>query len=171
MNDDDEIIEDEDESPPIQNDDGFASALLDASANFDLSLKTKFKPTEYTALRTIGAFIMRGLSLEESCILARVDKEKLDAIRKLNEDVDRFIVFKQIAYKAALLDTLSASATSGRQAKSAGYLLEKKYPKEFDPKKGDDDVRDKDVVERAIEYVRQTSERHPLVKRLPAPQK
>lgn len=156
-------------SPEI--DSVFDDALSDASINFDSSLKAKFTEAEYKKLRTIGAFIMRGLSLPESCILARVIPGKLDEIMAANEDVRSFIIFKQIAYKAQLLNTLSASATVGRQAKSAGYLLEKKYPKEFDIKKGDDDVREPDVIERAIRFVRENSERDPLVRQVYLPQK
>ena len=153
-------------TPTSPDDDTFVDALSDAAFNFDSSLKAKFSEVEYKKLRTIGAFIMRGLSIEESCVLARVSKSKLDVLTEANEDVRSFIIFKQIAYKAELLNTLSASATQGRQAKTAGYLLEKKYPREFDVKKGDDDVRQPDVVERAIAYVRANSDSVPLVKRL-----
>lgn len=162
-------MDDEQDLPvPNDTDSTFVDALSDASLNFDSSLKAKFSETEYKKLRTIGAFIMRGLSIEESCVLARVNKSNLDSLMETNDDVKNFVIFKQIAYKAQLLNTLSASATTGRQAKSAGYLLEKKYPKEFDIKKGDDSVRQPDVVERAIAFVRANSEVTPLVKRLKA---
>lgn len=148
---------------PADTDSVFDDALSDAAFNFDSSLKVKLSDVEYKKLRTIGAFIMRGLSLEESCVLARVSKAKLDEVSEANEDVRNFISFKQIAFKAELLNTLSASATVGRQAKSAGYLLEKKYPKEFDPKKTDDSAREPDIIERAIQFVRENSEHSPLV--------
>lgn len=153
-------------SPP-DTDKTFSDSLSDAEVNFDASLKEKFSDVEYKKLRTIGAFIMRGLTLDESCVLARVSKTILDQAMKEHEDVCSFIIFKQIAYKAGLLNTLSASAVQGRQAKSAGYLLEKKYPKEFDPKKGEGDAREPDVVERAIRFVRENSDADPLVRYLP----
>lgn len=160
-------MDEENDAPlPPDTDSTFDDALSDAAFNFDSSLKSKLTEAEYKKLRTIGAFIMRGLSIDESCVLARVSKEKLDAVIEANDDVKNFIVFKQIAYKAELLNTLSASATTGRQAKSAGYLLEKKYPKEYDVKKNDDAIRDPDTVEKAIQFVRENSEQYPLVKRI-----
>lgn len=160
-------MDEENDAPlPPDTDSTFDDALSDAAFNFDSSLKSKLTDAEYKKLRTIGAFVMRGLSIEESCVLARVSKEKLDAVMEANDDVKNFIIFKQIAYKAELLNTLSASATTGRQAKSAGYLLEKKYPKEFDVKKTDDSIRDPDMIEKAIQFVRSSSEQFPLVKRI-----
>ncbi len=162
-----EIVADEYEPEVVQLDDGFDDALADASQNFDVSLKSKLSPGSYTKLRTIGAFIMRGLTLEESCILSRVSKEKLDELVKENDDVRNFIIFKQISFKAGLLNTLTDSAISGKQSKNAGWLLEKKFAREYDPKKSDDDSREPDVVERAIQYVRANSDSNPLVKKLP----
>lgn len=151
---------------PIQEpDDGFASSLQDAALNFDSSLRAKFSDPEYIALRTIGAFIMRGLTLEESCILSRVSIITLKALMEKNEDVRNFIIFKQIAFKAGLLSTISTSAKT--QAKMAGYLLEKKYPAEYDPKKGDEAIRPPDLIERAIEYVRRGGDATPIVRSLP----
>lgn len=159
MNDDEEIIETE----TNEDDEVFSDALSDAALNFDASLKAKFSDLEYKKLRTIGAFIMRGLPIDECCVLARVSYTKLQILMEENSDVKDFIIFKQISFKAGLLNTLSASATIGRQAKSAGYLLEKKYPKEFDQKKVDDGARQPDVVERAIAFVRSNSDKNPLV--------
>jgi len=143
--------------------DVFQESILGASADFDTLLRDVFSPSEYKAIRTIGAFIMRGLSLEESCILARVGHIKLMSLMASNEDVKNFIIFKQIAYKAVLLNTLTGSAFDG-ESKSAGYLLEKKYPKEFDKKKGDDEIREPDIIERAIQFVRNNAHTQTIVK-------
>ncbi len=164
------------EPPRTESEEIFDSALSDASLDFDVTLKKKLKVAEYKQLRTVGAFIMRGLPLEEACVLARVSKTNLEALAEKHEVVKNFIIFKQIAYKAELLNTLSASATKGRQAKSAGYLLEKQFPAEFDRKKGDGETPgQRDVVQEAIDYVRNNSHAKPLVALpagpVPAPQK
>lgn len=143
----------------------FDTALSDASLDFDSSLKAKMSAPQYKALRTIGAFIMRGLSLEESCVLARVVPEKLTKIMEADDDVRAFILFKQISYKASLLKTLAGSATIGRNMKSAGYLLEKQFSAEFGKQGTDPNARPMDVLEAAIEFVRENSDASPIVVR------
>jgi hypothetical protein len=161
-------MEDEEEfAPTPESDDDFNSSLEGASLDFDSSLKAKFTEPQYKKLRTIGAFIMRGLTLDESCILSRVSPSNLKALMADNEDVANFIHFKQTAYKAGLLNTVTASAIAGKNFKSAGYLLEKKYPKEFDPKKDDPDAREPDVIEKAIRFVQASGDTKPIVKALP----
>lgn len=160
-------MDDDLSTAPPDNDNVFSDSLSDSSFNFDETLKEELNPTDYKRLRTIGAFLIRGLSLEESCVLARAGIEKLRALMDANEDVRNFILFKQISYKAELLNTLSASAIQGRQAKSAGYLLEKKYPKEFDNKAGEGE-KQLDVFEKAISYIR-TNGDHRIVYQLDTP--
>lgn len=148
----------------------FDDALKDAALDFDASLKKKLDDAQYKKLRTVGALIMRGLSLEESCILARVNPTSFSVLMQHDSDVSDFIIFKQISYKADLLKTISSGAISGRQVKTAGYLLEKKFPHEYDKKKGEGDPgKQRDIVAEAIKFVRENSDAHPLVHRLSAP--
>lgn len=147
-------------------DDGFVSSLRDAALDFDNNLEATLRPEDYKKLRTIGAFLLRGLTLEESCILAKSSIEKLKVLMSEHDVIRNFIVFKQLSFKASLLDTMTQSAIKKGEVKSAGYLLEKKYPREFDKQK-DDDVRDPDVVEKAIKFVQGQGDTTPIVKRLP----
>lgn len=153
----------EDEDPPenSQGSDEVENALIDAADNFDSSMRAKFSAVEYKALRTIGAFIMRGLSLKESCILSRVSPEKLEALMQTNDDVRAFIEFKQTAYKAALLSTVAGSAITSRQTKSAGFLLEKQYRDEFGKKNKDDSDGPTDMISEIIRTVRASNEMLP----------
>lgn len=149
-----------DEDEEFDNDSGIDTdeevkvALTDAAMDFDASMKAKFSAIEYKKLRTIGAFIMRGLTLKESCILARINPEKLEQIMELNEDVRSFIEFKEISFKASILSTLSVSASHGKQAKSAMYMLENKFRDEFGKKTKGDLDRPLDGFARVIEFVR-----------------
>jgi len=145
----------------------FDDALSSASYDFDASLRAMFSEEQYKRLRTIGAFIMRGLTLEESCILARVVPDKLNTIIADNEHVAAFIRFKQTAYKASLMQTLAGSATEGRNMKSAGYLLENQFRQDFGKNRAEGE-RDPDALEQALEFVRENGDRRPLV-RLPEP--
>lgn len=145
----------------------FSGAIEEAASNFDSSLKASFTLPEYKKLRVIGAFLSDGLSQEESCILARIAPERLTELIKTNVNVAAFIRFKEVAYKAKLMRTLSFSAIEGRQAKSAGYLLEQKFPSDFNKKKDPTD-RPADMFEDAIRFVRENGDSTPVVK-LPAP--
>lgn len=140
----------------------FDDALSDASTNIDQHLRAIFSEPQYKKLRVIGAFIMRGLSVEESCVLAQVEHSKLLSLSEDNEYVAKFIRFKQIAYKASLMKTLAGSATEGRNMKSAGYLLENQFRNDFGKNRGDDG-REPDAFEKALEFVRENGDKNPIV--------
>lgn len=161
--------EDEFQQPSLDSDIEFSSAISSAALDFDSSMRFKFDEVIYKKIRTIGAFIMRGLSLEEACILSRIIPSRLTAMMEEHDDVKAFILFKQTAYKAALLKTLSVSATDGLNMKSAGYLLEKQFASEYGKKSKDDTDRPLDMLEAAIEFVRENSDASPIVSRLPEP--
>lgn len=150
---------------PIQEDKVFDRSIADSIENFDSSLKERFKPEQYKKLRTIGAFIMQGLALEECCILARVDPSKMTTLMMSNPDVAAFIKFKQIAYKAHLLKSITGRAKDG-DAKMSGWLLEKQYASEFNAKPvSPEEGREPHLLEAGIQFVREAGDADPLVKK------
>lgn len=157
-------MDDDLELTPLQEDKVFDASIAESIENFDSSLKERFKPEQYEKLRTIGAFIMQGLALEECCILARVDPARMTALMMSNTDVAAFIKFKQIAYKAHLLKSITGRAKSG-DAKMSGWLLEKQYASEFNAKPpSPDDNREPHLLEQGIDFIRKAGDRDPLVK-------
>lgn len=112
---------------------------------------------------------MRGITLQEACVLSLISYEKFEALMSEHSAIRDFIAFKQASYKAALMTTMAASATTGRQTKTAGYLLEQQFRSEFGKKLAGDTERSKDELENAISFVRENGDRDPLVRRLPAP--
>lgn len=154
----------DDDFAPVQEDKVFDQSIADSIENFDTSLKERFKPEQYKKLRTIGAFIMQGLALEECCILARVDPSKMTTLMMSNPDVAAFIKFKQTAYKAHLLKSITGRAKDG-DAKMSGWLLEKQYASEFNAKPlSPEDTREPHMLEAGLRYVQEAGDVVPLVK-------
>lgn len=154
------------EAPNLTQDEAIVDEeLLLASEDFDASLRAKFSDLEYKKLRTIGAFIMRGLPRGEASELARVLPDRLETLIETNVDVAAFIRFKEIAYKASLLNTLTAAAISGRHGKSAGWLLEKQFRNGFGKNTKDDGIEGYDPVREAIDVIRSAGDTKPLVDR------
>lgn len=168
----DDDFETEDDDTSVNDAGSEVAAALDTAAiDFDNELKMLFAndPKGYRALRTIGAFIMRGMSLRESCVLSRISYESFEALMHKHQPIASFIEFKQTAYKASLVNVLAGSATTAKQAKVAGYLLEKQYSDEYGKKTKDERQRPPDSLERALEAVRESGDSEPLIRRLPAP--
>jgi hypothetical protein len=171
MLEDDETLDEDDEAPDSDPSTDVTVALSAASINFDTQLRALFPDEkDYRILRTIGAFIMRGLSLSEACVLSRISYEKFESLMLQHDPIAEFITFKQTAYKASLLNTLAADATDGKKTRVAGYLLENQYREDFGKKSKEDRTRPPDALDRALEAVRESGDSEPLVRReLPAP--
>lgn len=156
--------EEEEEFVSPDSDQEFNSAISLASLDFDTSLRVKYPGVQYKALRTIGAFIMRGLNLEECAILARINYARLLELMQIDEDVRAFITFKQTAYKASLMQTLAQSGVAGRNVKSAGYLLENQFRNEFGKKAGEASDAGNDAFRKALEFVRDNGDSERMIK-------
>lgn len=154
---------------PIDSDAQVKTALDTAAVDFDQELRNLFSDKDYKTLRTIGVFLVRGITLEEACVLSRLSYDKFELIMHDHPAVRDFITFKKASYKAGLMTTMAASGITGRQTKTAGYLLENQYRDEFGKKNKDETVRPKDALEHALEAVRENGDSTPLIKRLPLP--
>lgn len=169
--DEDYLLDEDDQAPVLGASQDVVVALDEAAVDFDQELRILFPDQkDYKTLRTIGAFIMRGMSLRDSCVLSRISYERFEVLMQKYPPISDFITFKQAAYKASLLNTLASSATEGRKTKVAGYLLENHYRDEYGKKTKDDRTHAPDALESALEAVRMGGDSEPLVRReLPAP--
>lgn len=139
----------------------FDASLKTVAESFDEQMRSKYPPTVYKQIRTIGAFIANGSSLEDACILALIDPENFLEIMKIDPNVRAFVRYKETAHKAKLLKTITQSAADGN-VKAAGYLLEQKHRDEFGKRAADDDRRDPDDIERALEFIRESGDTTPI---------
>lgn len=146
----------------------FEDTISSGADDFNASMRAKFPEPVYKKIRAVGAFIMNGMSLQESCILSRVNFARMQDLMDEHEDVAAFIEFKQIAYKARLTKTMSDDASRGNM-RAAGYLLERKYRREYSKDGDGGDEGASNVVEDALEFVRRSGDSDPIVKRLPPP--
>lgn len=104
-----------------------------------------------------------GLQIEEACIIVGVEYEKLVLLMKQDPLIERLIKTKDLEYKRALLKTVSMKAKT--DDKQAQWLLQARYPNEFNPRKGSGggDGDNSDVLGLAIEFIQKNGDNKPLV--------
>lgn len=139
-------------------------ALTNAAENFDSLMQLGLSAEDYKKIKIIGSFLSQGLSLEECCVLAMIDYDRFKIILDDQAPVRSFIRFKEVAYKARLLKVMTLSAIDGKQVKSAGYLLENKFRDEFGKKANNENDRPMDILEAAIDFVRDNGDSQAIVK-------
>lgn len=81
------------------------------------------------AKKILAIYLAKGLTLQESCILANIDKYKLNELRT-DPDFDDFVKRMNLKTKAGYLDVIKEAAESGSYG-AATWWLERKYPDEF----------------------------------------
>ena len=106
-----------------------------------------------------------GLSEKEACVLVNYDYVKLVALKEKDELVQRLFDMKSLEYKRGLMKTLSNKAMKGDE-KLAQWLLESKYPNEFNRRKGlgsggGDDGED--LIGAAVEFIQKSTAPNGLV--------
>jgi len=104
-----------------------------------------------------------GLPLSEACMIVSVDQEKLAILMKNDPLVERLIKTKDLEYKRALLKTVSIKAKN--DDKVSQWLLQARYPDEFNPRKGSAGAGGdtNDLLGVAIEFVQKSGDSSPLV--------
>jgi len=104
-----------------------------------------------------------GMNIKEACIIAEVDYEKLVVLMQNDPLIERLIKTKDLEYKRALLKTVSSKAKT--DDKQAQWLLQARYPDEFNPRKGSGggDGGGDDLLGVAIEFIQKTGDNSPLV--------
>lgn len=134
--------------------------LVQLEARLEASLEQDL----FRAVKKISHDISKvGLSLEESCLLARVDYPLFLKQMEVTPDLEVLITIKILEYKKDLLATLSRKAHSGDD-KRAEWLLERMYPEEFyiQKKRGAAPPTD-DLLLEAITLIQKSDDSKPLV--------
>lgn len=157
----------------IKDQDLIDDAVAGNITDFETKLRATYSPEQIKTIRTIGAFIMTGMDLEECCILARIDPSQFALMADADAALRTFVVFKQTAYKAKLMGVLSSRAIEQLNEKIAGWILERKYRADWGSKRiSDDPETSQDALREGIEYIRDHGDSSPVVdhsRTLPAP--
>lgn len=147
---------------PVNPLDEFAQAI----SRVEDEIEAQFPSELVRVLKKIAYEIgVVGLTEAEACMISDYPHEKFIALKQGYPIVARLIEVKDLEYKRNLLKSISARA--GTDDKVAMWLLEAKYPTEFNRRKGagkgdGDDA--KDLVGAAIEFVRKTGDAGGLVR-------
>jgi hypothetical protein len=108
-----------------------------------------------------------GLSEREACLIASYPYEVFLTLKKNNKIIEQLIEMKDLEYKRGLLKNISNKART-TDDKLAQWLLEARYPKEFNRRKGSghgggDGDDDGNMIAMAVEFVRKNGDRESLV--------
>lgn len=124
-------------------------------------------PAEYVKiLRRIAYYISKvGLTLKESLALVQVSTEEFEKNMRLYPVIGELIVLKELEFKADILATISSKARQGND-KLATWMLQNRYPDEFNQKKGGgqgggDDGED--MIAMGYEFVQKHGDSSPMV--------
>ena len=107
-----------------------------------------------------------GLEFEEACKVVRLDPTELRKKIKMHPILQELIEIKELEYKTNLIRTISEKAIGGRDDKLAQWLLERRFPGEFNPKKGSgsSSSSDEDLLAMALEFVQKSTDSSSVVK-------
>lgn len=146
---------------PVDPLDEFAKGIL----SIESQIEDQFPEELCKVLKKIAYEIsVVGLSESEACMISNYSHELFIALKLKYPIVQRLIEVKDLEYKRNLLRSISARA--GNDDKVAMWLLEAKYPHEFNRKKGTGgggDENPEDLIGMAIEFVRKSGDSNGLV--------
>lgn len=115
----------------------FDDDLLENFDSYEAELRTKYGEAMYNKITTLGSFLTGvGLTLEESCILSRLDPEWVKAEMAANSALNTFVRVRTLVLKAKLLRIITNRAITSKDEKTATWILEERYPEEFKRKPG-----------------------------------
>lgn len=142
--------------------DEFASAISrvedEVEAQFPAELMRVLKKIAYE----VGVV---GLTEAEACMISDYPHATFIALKQQYPIVARLMEVKDLEYKRNLLKSISARA--GTDDKVAMWLLEAKYPSEFNRRKGSskgDGDNGEDMVGLALEFVRKSGDAGGLIR-------
>lgn len=107
-----------------------------------------------------------GLPLEDACLIVGLDYEKVQNLINSDATVERLIKLKDLEYKRGLLEVVSVKSKT--DDKLSMWMLERRYPSEFNSKKGSGDKGDEagdNIVKQAITFIQVNGDNAPLVSR------
>ena len=141
-----------------------AEHVKSSTAKLVDEMALKVNDAELKGLKIIGAHLVNGMSRQEAAILALMDYEQLELLSRNHPEVEKFLRFKEMRFKATLLESMTKGARLG-DTKDALALLEQKYPEEFlkkaKPHGGGGDKDDR--LKQALDHAREQGDDTPLV--------
>jgi len=159
----------DDESPtlqlPVYTGDLTDEELLAEQKKIDETIMRSF-PSEFVGVLKLLAYYLStiGLDFKEACMMIRFDPKDMEKKIKEFPIIQELINIKELLYKADLIKAVSKKALSGDE-KLAQWLLERRFPHEFNPKKGTGIPSDNgnDLLAAAVEFIQKSDDVNPLV--------
>lgn len=84
-------------------------------------------------VKEIGRNLIEGMSIGDSCLLSRIDKEIYDKWVEAIPEIGKYMEIQRLTYKQKLIRTLNQQATLNGDFKIALQLLVANFPHEFNP--------------------------------------
>jgi len=146
---------------------------LEQKAEFDIQRKTvEMELTEKYSEPMVKLFkrlsyelSVIGLPLEDACLIVGLDFDKVQQLINTDAAVERLIKLKDLEYKRGLLEVVSTKSKT--DDKLSMWMLERRYPSEFNPRKGNGggDGESDNIVKQAITFIQVNGDNQPLVAR------
>jgi hypothetical protein len=84
-------------------------------------------------VKEIGRNLIKGMNINDSCLLSRINKELYDKWIKDIPEIDKYMEIQRLTFKSKLIETLNTQATLNGDFKIALQLLMANFPQEFNP--------------------------------------
>lgn len=140
----------------------FENTLRRNAQFIDSKLQEYLTQEEYQKIKSIGNFILSGMSLSESFTLTFTTNQEYNSIRDKSEFVGKYVDFMMMSFKAKLTRTLTDSAHTND--KVAGWIMERKYEEYSAKKVGDFELSKKEhVLDKAMEEILNMGDSVPLI--------
>lgn len=91
------------------------------------------KEMQLRAVKEIASNLIEGMSINDSCLLARIDKDIYDKWVEDIPEIAKYMEIQRLTYKQKLIKTLNQQATINGDFKIALQLLVANFPQEFNP--------------------------------------
>jgi len=130
-------------------------------------LREELEPEFFKKFILLNYYITKvGLVFPEACRVVNLNPVDVSAKAKKNPTLQRLLDVAELQYKTSLIKTISIKAIDGKDDKHALWLLERRFPDEFNQKKGSgsNDSDKSDLLALAFEFVQKTGDKDSLVK-------
>ncbi len=111
-------------------------AIVNLTDIIEEKIKIENDPTKdikLRAIKEIASNLIEGLSLNDACLLARIDREIYNKWVEAIPEIDKYMEIQRLTYKSKLIKTLNQQATLNGDFKIALQLLIANFPHEFNP--------------------------------------
>lgn len=134
------------------------------ATSLEVELNNKYNEDFIKLLKRVAYEIaVVGLPVREACIYVGMDYEKLIVLMKNDPLISRLIETKDLEYKRGLIKNVSERAKT--DDKMSLWLLERRYPDEYNSRKGSGRPGDgdTDLLGVAVEFIQRSGDNTPLV--------